>query len=565
MADFDGSGKLLRFWGPNGTTALDPANVAFTGGAMAGVSVDGLATAIPLVSGNTGAANAVIYAATVSGSGRFSMPGTGSYAIESSDIPGNAALIGTLNASLKTSPITGKPWGLRLPQANNNQLIDRVSMSPASGAATHDGLVSELMNGVVVKQPSITGYTGAASIRFANATAMRIDGGQFGNASDVAVALNGATNDSLFTTCTVAYPKYIGYYFGPGGQANAIIGGETAVQDGGVPIIIDRSNGATIQNHNTESQSTGGTPGTFYVIGCGTDMVGSVAITAAGSGYTNGTHYLTATGGTGNPPCVTATVSGGAVTAVNVTSPGYGIVTPWTLAMPTGSGGTGATFSSTLGTTTGTHNTHGKNLNIIANKGFVANVMEIKSPFFNTRIEGIKVNATKITNSIFKFFTVNGVGEYDDINVSGRAGGVVDIQVAPDATYLPAGASYTTNGYYRFAMNKGVRTLLVGPQARSAFPTGTRAALRETEIAPDANIAPYLDRVVKNGATYLIQDASGQVTHGNGTDTGQPWRHYGPLSADPTSPVDGDTWFRTDTFQYCYRTGGLTKRSAAFT
>jgi Flp pilus assembly protein TadG len=96
--------------------------------------------------------------------------------------------------------------------------------------------------------------------------------------------------------------------------------------------------------HATETTSldSSGTPSPFGA--------SAVAISVAGSGYTNGTRTFTVVGGTGTAATFTATVAGGAVTAIlSITNPGaYTVVpgNPVSVTVDTG-GGTGARFNLT--------------------------------------------------------------------------------------------------------------------------------------------------------------------------------------------------------------------------
>lgn len=80
------------------------------------------------------------------------------------------------------------------------------------------------------------------------------------------------------------------------------------------------------------------------------DGLVTVAIATPGSGYTDGVHRLTVTGGAGLGAQVDVTVTAGAVTAARIVAPGAGYTTAPALAMPAGAGaGTGATFTVTRG------------------------------------------------------------------------------------------------------------------------------------------------------------------------------------------------------------------------
>ncbi len=68
----------------------------------------------------------------------------------------------------------------------------------------------------------------------------------------------------------------------------------------------------------------------------------SITLTAAGSGYTNGTYSLSFTGGGGTGAAGTYTVSGNVVTSISLTSEGSGYTSTPTIGFPSG-GGTGAT------------------------------------------------------------------------------------------------------------------------------------------------------------------------------------------------------------------------------
>lgn len=81
--------------------------------------------------------------------------------------------------------------------------------------------------------------------------------------------------------------------------------------------------------------------------------VRSLTISAAGSGYTNGTYTLTASGGGGSGAAASAVVSGQAVTSVTITSAGSGYTSAPTFALPGTAGeGSGATFAATIGDVT---------------------------------------------------------------------------------------------------------------------------------------------------------------------------------------------------------------------
>lgn len=77
----------------------------------------------------------------------------------------------------------------------------------------------------------------------------------------------------------------------------------------------------------------------------GTGPVTAIAVTAGGTGYSNGA-ALTISGGGGSGAAGTIVVSGGAITGVVITAGGSGYTSAPTVTAPTG---TGATFSVTLG------------------------------------------------------------------------------------------------------------------------------------------------------------------------------------------------------------------------
>ncbi|MGA0615951.1 phage tail sheath family protein [Paracoccus sp. KR1-242] len=76
--------------------------------------------------------------------------------------------------------------------------------------------------------------------------------------------------------------------------------------------------------------------------------VSALTIANAGSGYANGTFPLTATGGGGSGFAGTATVAGGVITAVNITSPGTGYTSAPTISLSALSGGTGGSVTAAV-------------------------------------------------------------------------------------------------------------------------------------------------------------------------------------------------------------------------
>lgn len=87
-----------------------------------------------------------------------------------------------------------------------------------------------------------------------------------------------------------------------------------------------------------------------------TNCLKSITI-VAGSGYTNGTHNLVFSGGTFEPIFggrhaeAKATITGGAITSVNITSSGYGYLTAPTIALPESAGsGTAGSLTAVLTT-----------------------------------------------------------------------------------------------------------------------------------------------------------------------------------------------------------------------
>ncbi len=82
-------------------------------------------------------------------------------------------------------------------------------------------------------------------------------------------------------------------------------------------------------------------------------VTGSTSITG-GSGGANGTFELTITSTTGVEATGTFTVSGGALSSINITAPGYGYVTAPTFGFTASSGLTGASATATVGDVFGT-------------------------------------------------------------------------------------------------------------------------------------------------------------------------------------------------------------------
>jgi uncharacterized protein len=75
----------------------------------------------------------------------------------------------------------------------------------------------------------------------------------------------------------------------------------------------------------------------------------SLTIANAGSGYTVGSHALTATGGGGSGFAGTATVVGGAITSVVITNPGSGYTSAPTIVLTALGAGTGGSVTATVG------------------------------------------------------------------------------------------------------------------------------------------------------------------------------------------------------------------------
>lgn len=95
-----------------------------------------------------------------------------------------------------------------------------------------------------------------------------------------------------------------------------------------------------------------------YPIAAGLDFnavggVGTISITNAGSGYTNGTYsYVSASGGTGTGLTLSVTVAGGVVTAVTINDKGTNYTSGDVLTVTnTQLGGTGTNFEITVGVT----------------------------------------------------------------------------------------------------------------------------------------------------------------------------------------------------------------------
>lgn len=77
------------------------------------------------------------------------------------------------------------------------------------------------------------------------------------------------------------------------------------------------------------------------------DSVKSLTLTAAGSGFTDGTYSLGFSGGGGTGAAGTYTVVGGVVTSLSLTTGGSGYTTPPIISFPSG-GGTGATATAAI-------------------------------------------------------------------------------------------------------------------------------------------------------------------------------------------------------------------------
>ena len=80
-----------------------------------------------------------------------------------------------------------------------------------------------------------------------------------------------------------------------------------------------------------------------------TNSVASTTITAGGTGYTSAPTVAFTAPGSGVTATGTATISGGAVTAITITNPGNGYTSAPTISF-SGGGGTGATATATLAT-----------------------------------------------------------------------------------------------------------------------------------------------------------------------------------------------------------------------
>lgn len=92
----------------------------------------------------------------------------------------------------------------------------------------------------------------------------------------------------------------------------------------------------------------------------------SIAITAGGSAYTNGTYSLSFSGGGGSGASGSYVVSGGAVTAITITNPGSGYTSAPSVSFPSG-GGSGAAASAAIVTSAWAASDHGAGA-IIVNK-----------------------------------------------------------------------------------------------------------------------------------------------------------------------------------------------------
>lgn len=88
--------------------------------------------------------------------------------------------------------------------------------------------------------------------------------------------------------------------------------------------------------------------------------VSDIAIATAGTGQTNGTYVIAATGGGGSGATAQITIAGGAVTQAAILNPGTGYTSAPTFTVA--EGGTPGTLTATIGQVSGTEVVAGSNL-----------------------------------------------------------------------------------------------------------------------------------------------------------------------------------------------------------
>jgi hypothetical protein len=157
------------------------------------------------------------------------------------------------------------------------------------------------------------------------------------NAIGGPVSIRGGTYSYTYSAATAANVTINGITYSLVPYYTRNVTGSNAETNNAITDLIP---GVTMVQYGPANLSLGSTPIT----------IATVALTAGGSGYTAGTYSLTT--GTGTKATVAVTVTGGVITGVTlVTSGNYSAAPTLTGLSITGGGGSGATFTVTLGPT----------------------------------------------------------------------------------------------------------------------------------------------------------------------------------------------------------------------
>jgi autotransporter-associated beta strand protein len=222
------------------------------------------------------------------------------------------------------------------------------------GALTiNGGAISQSVAGAVT---GLTGQTWAGNFSF-SATAGAI------NLGTSSVTLTGSRTITLDNGSATVGGIISGSGFGltlKGTQftGNLFLNGANTF-DGGTTVVGSTANftvssgtssglgtGQTSLGNSTTSRVSLAADTTVQSLNSG---IAAPTVSAGGSGYTNGTQNLVFTGGGGSGAVGTATISGGAITSVSITSYGSGYTSAPTIALSSPGSGTGGSIVSNFG------------------------------------------------------------------------------------------------------------------------------------------------------------------------------------------------------------------------